>query len=866
MNNNNPNIFFNPLISAIQKVVLYETRSRLYLVGSNNRETRFRMLTIDRTQHDRVVIDENPDELNALEIRRFLASLGSSPRVTSAYGVLGFVRFLEGYYLLLVTKRKCCAHIGMHLIYTIKDTVMVRVNEPTTLRTPHPYEERYKKMFQSIDLRSNFYFSYSYDLTRTLQYNESAPRFVGPNVDLEHDEPLPDWNKLTNNVVAPDERVNYAFRSNSRTRFVWNAFLLQPMRGIIPKDWLLEVTHGYISQSCISVFGRHVNVCLIARRSTRFAGTRFLKRGANYQGDVANEVETEQIVTDGQRMCSFTQMRGSIPSHWSQDVVKMVPKPQIQVDICDPYAQTPARHFDRLLFHYGAPIIILNLVKKHEKRKHESIISKELVYSIRYLNQFLPPQHRMKHIHFDMARKSRAGGNVMEMLADIAESVVQQTGMFFKARGSECTFQKGIVRTNCVDCLDRTNTAQFAIGKCALGHQLELLGFVKSTKLEFDSDCVTMLENLYEEHGDTLALQYGGSQLVHRIKTYRKTAAWASQGNDIMQTLSRYYSNTFSDTEKQHSINLFLGYYIPSKSHTKQNQPIWELQTDYYMHNVYKPLTPQNETRHITDWVRHKVRSCLPHSTSDSNKIVKELFRVHSKGLEMIDAYANYHQSFKWTDLSEHIAFEISQLALRYMPTFRTNYSPFQRQIQDRKASKNPNLTGQSSTSSTNSNSSSSTSEADDTSSDEDISAGYSIKDANQTESVEQDIFTLESLLPPMEEVYGCKITNPSKANMAIYKKYVQMGKLCSGSNSHFALSPSLAPRERDNEMAKLLRGINLRPLSDYGTNSYLSVKPPTVSEESQKIYAEYCKVPRNFNAVPKFEEFDVLYRYVQML
>lgn len=37
------------------------------------------------------------------------------------------------------------------------------------------------------------------------------------------------------------------------------------------------------------------------------------------------------------------------------------------------------------------------------------------------------------------------------------------------------------------------------------------------------------------DHGDTLALQYGGSQLVHRIKTYRKTAAWTSQGNDFMQ-------------------------------------------------------------------------------------------------------------------------------------------------------------------------------------------------------------------------------------------------------------------------------------------------------------------------------------------
>lgn len=40
-----------------------------------------------------------------------------------------------------------------------------------------------------------------------------------------------------------------------------------------------------------------------------------------------------------------------------------------------------------------------------------------------------------------------------------------------------------------------------------------------------------MLEELYEDHGDTLALQYGGSQLVHRINTYRKTAPWTSQGD-----------------------------------------------------------------------------------------------------------------------------------------------------------------------------------------------------------------------------------------------------------------------------------------------------------------------------------------------
>ena len=33
-------------------------------------------------------------------------------------------------------------------------------------------------MFQSIDLSSNFYYSYSYDLTNSVQYNLSPPKFV----------------------------------------------------------------------------------------------------------------------------------------------------------------------------------------------------------------------------------------------------------------------------------------------------------------------------------------------------------------------------------------------------------------------------------------------------------------------------------------------------------------------------------------------------------------------------------------------------------------------------------------------------------------------------------------------------------------
>ncbi len=68
--------------------------------------------------------------------------------------------------------------------------------------------------------------------------------------------------------------------------------------------------------------------------------------------------------------------------------------------------------------------------------------------------------------------------------------------------------------------------------------------------------CPRLFEELYEDHGDTLSLQYGGSQLVHRVKTYRKIAPWTQHSKDIMQTLSRYYSNAFSGVLHRHMSKL----------------------------------------------------------------------------------------------------------------------------------------------------------------------------------------------------------------------------------------------------------------------------------------------------------------------
>lgn len=235
----------------------------------------------------------------------------------------------------------------------------------------------------------------------------------------------------------------------------------------------------------------------------------------------------------------------SLVGHWKQEMGKMVAKPAITIDFYDPFAETSGAHFNELLKRYGSPIIILNLVKQRERKKQEKIVSDELNSAVKYLNQFLPIEHQIIYKTFDMARKNKGKANVMNHLAEIARNAVLKVGIFVnkpkklfqkqntlgRNKNEFANFQTGIVRTNCVDCLDRTNTAQFAIGKCVLGYQLCALGILDSPHLEFDTDCVRMLESLYEDHGDTLALQYGGSQLVHRIKTYRKTAPWTSQGN-----------------------------------------------------------------------------------------------------------------------------------------------------------------------------------------------------------------------------------------------------------------------------------------------------------------------------------------------
>lgn len=83
------------------------------------------------------------------------------------------------------------------------------------------------------------------------------------------------------------------------------------------------------------------------------------------------------------------------------------------------------------------------------------------------------------------------------------------------------------------------------IAKAALGHQLYALGILPHPSLPFDSDAVNLITEMFHDHGDTVALQYGGSHLVNTMQTYRKIGMWTSHSRDMIENLKRFYNNSF---------------------------------------------------------------------------------------------------------------------------------------------------------------------------------------------------------------------------------------------------------------------------------------------------------------------------------
>jgi len=87
----------------------------------------------------------------------------------------------------------------------------------------------------------------------------------------------------------------------------------------------------------------------------------------------------------------------------------------------------------------------------------------------------------------------------------------------------EQRFQSGVLRTNCIDCIDRTNVAQYAFGLAAIGRQLHAVGLSDCPEVDMNGKVAETLMSMYESMGNVLALQYGGSPAHNTVRIYFNT-------------------------------------------------------------------------------------------------------------------------------------------------------------------------------------------------------------------------------------------------------------------------------------------------------------------------------------------------------
>lgn len=125
------------------------------------------------------------------------------------------------------------------------------------------------------------------------------------------------------------------------------------------------------------------------------------------------------------------------------------------------------------------------------------------------------------------------------------------------------SFQDGIFRTNCIDCLDRTNVVQSMLAKRSLHFILTKLGILNQGQtIENTIGLENLYKNIWADNADLVSLQYSGTGALKTdfTRTGKRTILGAL--NDGYNSLIRYYKNNFNDGFRQDSIDLFLGNYI----------------------------------------------------------------------------------------------------------------------------------------------------------------------------------------------------------------------------------------------------------------------------------------------------------------
>lgn len=298
---------------------------------------------------------------------------------------------------------------------------------------------------------------------------------------------------------------------------------------------------------------------LISRRSIRRSGVRYLRRGVDDEGNVANMVETEQILSrpswdPKDKIYSLLQVRGSIPLYFSQSPYSLKPAPILRHS--DETNQASFnKHIKALSERYGK-IQIVSLIDGHGVEVKIGEKFQEFAKNFNESGDTLAGAP-LEFLWFDFHHECRGlkFENVSHLIDQI-ESTVDEFGYTIFQENNILKRQIGVVRTNCMDCLDRTGVTQCAIGQHALGRQLQEEGY--SIDLRHDEN-TQWFNILWADNGDAISKQYSSTAALKGDYTRTRKRNMRGALNDLGLTMSRYFNNLVNDYFSQACIDYFLG-------------------------------------------------------------------------------------------------------------------------------------------------------------------------------------------------------------------------------------------------------------------------------------------------------------------
>nr|XP_020651917.1 synaptojanin-1 isoform X12 [Pogona vitticeps] len=426
-------------------------------------------------------------------------------KVMDAYGLLGVLRLNLGdtllHYLVLVTGCMSVGKIQESEVFRVTSTDLI------SLRVDPSDEERISEVRKVLN-SGNFYFAWS---------------STGVSLDLSLNAHRSMQEQSTDN------------------RFFWNQSLHLHLKhyGVNCDEWLLRLMCGGVEIRTIYAAHKQAKACIISRLSCERAGTRFNVRGTNDDGHVANFVETEQVIFLDECVSSFIQIRGSVPLFWEQPGLQVGSH---RVRMSRGFeANAPAfdRHFCTLKNLYGKQIIV-NLLGSKEG---EHMLSKA------FQSHLKASEHvdDIKMVNFDYHQMVKGGK--AEKLHTVLKPQIQKfldCGFFFFDGKEVQRTQSGTIRTNCLDCLDRTNSVQAFVGLEMLTKQLEVLGLAEKPQLV--TRFQEVFRSMWSVNGDSVSKIYAGTGALEGKAKLK----------DGARSVTRTIQNNFFDSSKQEAIDVLL--------------------------------------------------------------------------------------------------------------------------------------------------------------------------------------------------------------------------------------------------------------------------------------------------------------------